>query len=117
MESPSPFGIDDLRSRVIDRVRKILEDEQDHPTRAALDAFLLLRQYRVELLTWRHIRAHGTAVQSGPFAGMRFAAQVAGSGILPKLIGSYEAELHPIIDAVAKSAYTRIVNIGCGEGD
>jgi hypothetical protein len=35
-------------------------------------------------------------VRSGPFQGMRYpGAEAAGSALIPKLLGSYQRELHP----------------------
>ncbi|HEY2411303.1 MAG TPA: 50S ribosomal protein L11 methyltransferase [Pirellulaceae bacterium] len=51
-------------------------------------------------------------VQYGPFADM----QCATSAVLPKLIGSYEAELHETIQQLSRRGYERVINIGCGEG-
>ena len=39
-------------------------------------------------------KQHGNLVQQGPFAGMRYVNEAAGSTLAPKLIGSYEAELY-----------------------
>lgn len=36
--------------------------------------------------------------------------------ILPKLIGSYECELHEAIENLIKRGFTTIINIGAGEG-
>jgi precorrin-6B methylase 2 len=36
--------------------------------------------------------------------------------ILPKLLGSYECELHPWISRVSARAYDTIVDVGCAEG-
>lgn len=56
-------------------------------------------------------------VMNGPFSGLRYpSARSCGSTILPKLLGSYEAELHPVIDAILRRQYSAIVDIGCAEG-
>ena len=55
-------------------------------------------------------------VPAGPFAGLRWINVSAGSSIVPKLIGSYEAELHDTIQQLVSRGYERVVNIGCGEG-
>jgi hypothetical protein len=53
----------------------------------------------------------------GPFAGMRCtASRGICSSILPKLLGSYEAELHSLLRRFAKRRYTAVVDIGCAEG-
>lgn len=56
-------------------------------------------------------------VTEGPFKGMRYPSLVSvGSALGPKLLGSYEAELHPIIEHICKKGYSTIIDIGCAEG-
>jgi precorrin-6B methylase 2 len=56
-------------------------------------------------------------VAHGPFQGMRYpAAESCGSMLLPKLLGSYESELHPVLQKFLANDYTAIVDIGCAEG-
>lgn len=55
-------------------------------------------------------------VKNGPFEGLRYPKQVAySSAFLPKLIGSYEQELHDILRGLSRD-YTAVVDIGCAEG-
>lgn len=56
-------------------------------------------------------------VLNGPFKGMVYpdAASV-GSTFFPKVLGSYESELHPVINTILNKYYTDIVDIGCAEG-
>lgn len=57
-------------------------------------------------------------VLSGPFKGMIYPDLIsAGSALLPKIIGSYESELHDIFSSVLLTGkYDTLLNIGCGEG-
>lgn len=56
-------------------------------------------------------------VLAGPFAGMIYpACQAVGSVLVPKLTGSYEAELHDVVKTCLLRDYSDVVNIGCGEG-
>ncbi|NQU39054.1 MAG: hypothetical protein HQ523_03790 [Lentisphaerae bacterium] len=56
-------------------------------------------------------------VLGGPFAGMVYPAFHAScSTLLPKLVGSYEAELTGAMEKCLSRSYTDIVNIGAGEG-
>ncbi len=57
-------------------------------------------------------------VQSGPFSGMRMIdLSTRGDGdISPKLLGTYEAELHPAFELFAGRRYDAIVDVGCAEG-
>jgi len=58
----------------------------------------------------------GGTVLSGPFAGMRFGDGRSQSEIMPKLIGSYECELHDIVESLIKLRFTTIINVGAAEG-
>ncbi len=62
------------------------------------------------------VAANGLAVQSGPFRGMKYIQRSMGSALLPKLAGSYEAELHGAMASAIAKQFERVVNIGCGEG-
>jgi hypothetical protein len=56
-------------------------------------------------------------VLSGPFKGLKYPTyQSNGSPLLPKLVGSYEAELHEEILSALRCNYTEIIDIGCAEG-
>lgn len=56
-------------------------------------------------------------VAGGPFRGMRYpTGQSYGSALLPKLLGSYESELHPVLEEMLANQHTAIVDIGCAEG-
>jgi hypothetical protein len=69
-------------------------------------------------LTKRLVQKVGSVVSAGPFKGMILLDETSwGDGDkLPKMVGSYEAELHTIISNVIATAYAAIVNIGCAEG-
>lgn len=58
----------------------------------------------------------GLEVQTGPFAGMKYFRSSAGSALAPKLLGCYEAELHPVIADIRRRGYRKLLNLGCGEG-
>ena len=56
-------------------------------------------------------------VISGPFMGMRYpSSRSVGSALLPKLLGSYESELHPTLEKLLGKKHACIVDIGCAEG-
>lgn len=57
-------------------------------------------------------------VQSGPFAGMILpdAASWGDGDLAPKLLGCYEAELHPVIEKAVARAPDVVINVGCAEG-
>jgi hypothetical protein len=56
-------------------------------------------------------------VKNGPFKGMQYPAFGSyWSPLAPKLLGSYERELHPLLQLLANNDYSEIVDIGCDEG-
>ncbi|MDB5226399.1 MAG: hypothetical protein JWN78_592 [Bacteroidota bacterium] len=56
-------------------------------------------------------------VKNGPFKGLVYPSyQSVGSTIFPKIIGSYEAELHQTIEAFIQKNFDIIIDIGCAEG-
>jgi hypothetical protein len=56
-------------------------------------------------------------VLNGPFAGLHFPClETQGSAAFPRLIGSYESELHDIITTVLNKSYSSVIDIGFAEG-
>lgn len=55
-------------------------------------------------------------VVSGPFAGTRTSGVSFGSSYLPKLLGTYEKELHWLWTPERLGAFRAIINVGCAEG-
>lgn len=77
----------------------------------------VLRTLGIAQVSERYIEKHGLQVRYGPFAGLRYTAAAAKNRlILPKLLGTYECELHDIVANVQKAGYDTIVDVGCGEG-
>lgn len=59
---------------------------------------------------------HPMVVQAGPFKDMRYVDKAIGSSYLHKLIGSYEAILHPYIETLRNRQFNTIIDIGSAEG-
>ena len=84
-------------------------------------AFRYLRYPRVRRRRLTHRRILGRLdrpkqVSQGPFQGMRYLALAYCSEVLPKLVGTYECELIPGIEAICQAGCDRIVDIGAAEG-
>lgn len=62
------------------------------------------------------IARHGKKVITGPFQGMIYGDKSAGSSYVAKLVGSYEEELHPTIEAIVAKQPSIIIDVGCAEG-
>jgi hypothetical protein len=58
----------------------------------------------------------GGVVCNGPFRGMHYLDRAVGSACAPKVLGTYEKELTPIIENVIASSPSLIINIGAAEG-
>jgi predicted O-methyltransferase YrrM len=72
---------------------------------------------------WRRLRAKQLVaaitrgrVLAGPFAGMRYVGQAVGSAWCPKLLGTYELEIHAAIGAAIALSPDVVVNLGAAEG-
>jgi hypothetical protein len=52
----------------------------------------------------------------GIFAGMRYVDQSIGSEYYPKLLGTYEKELHHVFEALFQKSFEQFVDIGAAEG-
>ncbi|WP_103256290.1 class I SAM-dependent methyltransferase [Tabrizicola aquatica] len=76
-----------------------------------------------QLAKWRSIvlantlaARGGTRITHGPFAGMTYPVDASEGARAPRLLGAYEASLHPVIEAVIARAYPQVLDIGCAEG-
>ena len=74
------------------------------------------------ILTRAHILAHmmrrylGDCVYSGPFKGMRLTPKIMQGAYAPRLLGSYEHELHPAIERAIAHPFRQVLNVGCSFG-
>lgn len=67
----------------------------------------------------RQLKALGLTelkVFDGPFAGMTYGDFATGSPLIPKIMGTYEAELHPWVSTALTSGYDCVINAGSAEG-
>ena len=62
------------------------------------------------------VARHGTTVLHGPFEGMKYPFRaVSTRHAIPRLLGSYELELHPVLESL-KRCYRCAIDIGSAEG-
>ena len=65
----------------------------------------------------RYIERNGSTVRYGPFAGTIYPLEAALSRhSIPKLLGTYEQELHNVIKIVEQRKYDLVIDIGSAEG-
>lgn len=72
-------------------------------------------KYELDNLAYRLF--HDRVVLHGPFKGMQY-SELGGLGgaWYPRLLGSYESEIHHWIETIRERNYTQIVDVGCAEG-
>jgi hypothetical protein len=73
------------------------------------------RARRVARLTRAFVAWHGLTVTGGPFAGLTYPDATA-SSLVPKLLGTYERELHAAVEDLIRSGPAHIVNVGAADG-
>jgi predicted O-methyltransferase YrrM len=76
------------------------------------------RRTPVVRITRAYARSRGLTVDDGPFAGMRFPRFALGraESLVPKLLGSYERELHSAFQAAIRRQPAVIVDVGASDG-
>jgi hypothetical protein len=78
---------------------------------AACAAGLLRLSYQAYFKLGRPVR-----ILAGPFDGMPYIPIAAGSAWMPKLLGTYESELHPTLARLADEPCDVLVDVGAAEG-
>jgi hypothetical protein len=65
----------------------------------------------------RRLEDKGLRVMTGPFAGLKYPSFAScGSTLLPKLLGTYEKELHESIERMIRKEPPIVIDVGCAEG-
>ena len=112
------MSVQQMYQETIAKIEQVLHDETMDLSRKYGRITDLLLFSRVDFLRRNLIGKLGQpVVQSGPFQGMQFHSQAAEGCYIPKLLGCYEEELHPLIRHISEQKlYDRIINVGCAEG-
>lgn len=77
----------------------------------------LHKEWGVYQATQEMTENYGLTVLEGPFRGMRYPKRsLLNRDGIPLLFGTYELELHPVIEEVASNRYDCIVDVGSAEG-
>ena len=76
----------------------------------------LLAKARAQLIYQQLLAWNGPLVRSGPFQGLRLTVPITEGCSVPKLLGCYEAELHPVIERWPANSYRQVIDVGCAEG-
>lgn len=81
-----------------------------------LELLRLLGRWRSHVLANVYINLQGRRIWSGPFEGMDYIEQATEGALIPRLIGTYESELHPHLAAFAAEGLDCVIDVGCAEG-
>jgi hypothetical protein len=79
-------------------------------------ALRVLAIWRASMVVEAQVRHHGLTIWQGPFKGMEYVREATEGAIAPRLIGTYEAELHPHLEAFIGMGLDCVVDVGCAEG-
>ena len=108
---------------LLERYRKsaieILQFKSSDPILDLNNALRRLATVRSILIYNTIIENEGSKIFQGPFKGMNFfsnPADISEGCFVPKIIGSYESELHPFIEDLKINKPNIIINIGAAEG-
>ena len=108
---------------IIDRYRKsaldILQLKSSNPILDLNNALRRIAIFRSIIIYNTIVESDGPKVFQGPFKGMTFFSNprdISEGCLVPKIIGSYESELHLIIENLKINKPDVIVNIGSAEG-
>lgn len=98
-------------------IRQVIADWPQDPSMKELNELLRIAgRWRSRALSATFVGHEGARVWGGPFAGMEYVATAAEGALIPRLIGCYEAELHPHLHAFAAEGLDCVIDVGCAEG-
>ncbi|MDE0809536.1 MAG: hypothetical protein OSB69_09430 [Alphaproteobacteria bacterium] len=105
-----------LHEQALAQLQSVLGEDDVPPAEKLRRALRVTASHRAQLIGNTLIHRGGLKVRGGPFADMLIPNHAAEGCFVPKLLGCYEAELHPVIDHIRARGYPNVVNIGCAEG-
>lgn len=105
-----------VNPNALKNIRRILDDSaSDNETRFQTVATVVFSCI-IDRLRGDFLRAHEPRVQAGPFRGMLYHRQGIEGCYLPKVLGTYEAALHPFLEMAITRQPDIILNIGAADG-
>lgn len=112
--SAPPAQISALAQATYARLEALLQHEKSPQH---LNSILrLMAKWRTAVMVNTIVKIDGQVVQGGPFKGMSYMSVAAEGSTAARLLGVYEAALHPIIEAIIAEGYPQIIDVGCAEG-
>ena len=76
----------------------------------------LMGTWRSQMLLNTFVAQQGAIVHGGIFKGMKYSVRATEGAQMPRLLGTYEAELHPHLLKLAAEGLDCVVDVGCAEG-
>lgn len=109
-----PADTSPLTVLLTQRVQDLLAGPPSMENLAA--AFRDLAKWRAQLMAKTVERRDGTVVAGGPFKGMNYAVSASEGTRAARLLGAYEASLHPVIETIIAKSPEVVIDIGSAEG-
>src|SRR5687767_8100107 len=100
-----------------DMVRGVVRDWPEKVDGAEINELLrLLGRWRSQLLVNTYKSREGSRIWNGPFKGMEYVDAQTEGALIPRLLGTYECELHPHLERLAGEGLDCVIDVGCAEG-
>lgn len=111
-------GLPTPRERAGQIIKKQVAAWDGVPTMDQLNSVLrIAAMWRSTALAQTFIeRTGGSVVAGGPFAGMTYVKAATEGALIARLIGVYESELHPHLEAFIAEDLECVIDVGCAEG-
>lgn len=106
-----------MTTEVIGYVRRIVAAWAQPNQHDLNDLLRMLGRWRSIMIANSYISMEGGArIWGGPFAGMEYVKLATEGALIPRLLGTYESELHPHLAAFAADGLDCVIDVGCAEG-
>ena len=111
-------GLPTPRERAGQIIKKQVAGWDGVPTMDQLNSVLrIAAMWRSSALAQTFMgRTGGSVVASGPFSGMTYVKAATEGALIARLLGVYESELHPHVEAFIAEDLECVIDVGCAEG-
>ncbi|MCR5878993.1 methyltransferase [Phenylobacterium sp. J367] len=100
-----------------EHLRRMVSELSEPATIKEMENILhFLARWRSRLLANTYAVHEHNVVQLGPFAGLHYATRATEGAMMPRLLGTYETELHPHLLRFAAQDLDCVIDVGCAEG-
>ncbi len=107
----------DINETVVQQLKlRIASDRPLTPVPELNGVLRLMAKWRSQIIANTLIQQHGQTILHGPFAGMTYVKNATEGALAARLLGAYESELHPHIQALVDEAPDCVIDVGCAEG-